>query len=79
MNALNNISENIHVASFLHRVQKDIRLHLENGEKIDIPLWDAKILDMGNGHIFLIGKVLDQEAHCPAKENVQNSPVPWKL
>jgi hypothetical protein len=76
---MNEISGNIQVTSFLKRVQKDIWLHLENGEKIDIPLWDAKMIEMGNGHLFVIGKVLDQEAHCPAKETVQISPVPWSL
>ncbi|MCH5585791.1 hypothetical protein MK805_12640 [Shimazuella sp. AN120528] len=76
---MKDLSRNIQVVSFLNRVQKDIRLHLENGEKIDIPLWDTKMIDMGNGHLFVIGKVLDQKVHCPAKENVQNIPVPWKL
>jgi hypothetical protein len=76
---MNDSSENIHVAPFLHRVQKDIQLHLDNGEKIAIALWDTKIVDMGNGHIFVVGKVLDPEAYCPAKENVQQNPVPWKL
>jgi hypothetical protein len=51
---------NIQVSPFANRNCKEIRLHLEDGEVINIPLLDAEMIDMGNGHLFIVGKVLDQ-------------------
>jgi hypothetical protein len=65
---------------FLDQVRKEIHLHLQNGEKIDIPLWDAKMVDMGNGHLFVFGKVFDQSKRSyPSDENTSEKLLPWNL
>jgi hypothetical protein len=77
---MKDISENIQGTSFVDQVRKEIRLHLQNGEKIDIYLWDAKMVDMGNGHLFLFGKVFDQSKRSyPSDENTSEKLLPWNL
>jgi hypothetical protein len=76
---MNEDTKNLQVVSFFQRVKKDIRLHLDNGEKIDIPLWDTQMIDMGNGHLFVIGKVVEKDnTSLPEDQHLSAHTALWK-
>ncbi len=52
----------IQIAPFAKQIYKEIQLHLLDGEVLSISLLDAEMIDMGNGHLFIIGKVLEHVA-----------------
>jgi hypothetical protein len=42
------------------RKMKRVKIVDTNGKEIDLEVWDAFFLDMGNGHKFITGKVHEQ-------------------
>lgn len=63
----------IRVVPFAERTYKEIQLHLQDGQVISLPLLDAEMVDMGNGHLFIIGKVLESRERNP-NTTVHNLP-----
>jgi hypothetical protein len=51
----------IQVSSLAKQTYKEIQFHLFDGKVLNLPLLDAEMIDMGNGHVIIIGNVLEHD------------------